>query len=273
MKSLYKILFLLIFTLNFNQFTYAKPLPPGSGEGDVKANILILLDSSASMDNNIGDGLPNITSVTINPDTGERYLTAASRRGGGLYLIDAAGERANMTGLRDNGTSYEVRKWVAGANTDRSCDWSINRNNRVGMNTNISTNRSYHGVRYLRNVTVGRTNINGENLLFVGQYQQNNNMTAVFALDENFRCRLALVPGGNRRGFQIRGFDISQNAAGQTIVAVYGRDRRNGFIFSCNLAAGECARSAGGAQRGNIWDRLRDGSRLRLNSDSTMMYI
>ena len=86
MKSLYKILFLLIFTLNFNQFTYAKPLPPGSGEGDVRANILILLDSSASMDNNIGDGLPNITSVTINPDTGERYLTAASRRGGGLYL-------------------------------------------------------------------------------------------------------------------------------------------------------------------------------------------
>ena len=177
-----------------------------------------------------------------------------------------------MTGLRDNGSSYEVRKWVAGAGTDRSCDWSINRNNRVGMNTNISTNRSYHGVRYLRNVTVGRTNINGENLLFVGQYQQNNNMTAVFALDENFRCRLALVPGGNRRGFQIRGFDISQNAAGETIVAVYGRDRRNGFMFSCNLAAGECVRVQV-SSRGNIWDRLRDGSRLRLNSDSTMMYI
>ena len=117
------------------------------------------------------------------------------------------------------------------------------------MNTNISTNRSYHGVRNLRNVTVGRTNINGENLLFVGQYQQNNNMTAVFALDENFRCRLALVPGGSRRGFQIRGFDISQNAAGQTIVAAYGRDSRNGFMFSCNLAAGVCARVAGRGQR------------------------
>ena len=75
-----------------------------------------------------------LTSSAINPDTGERYLTAASRRGGGLYLIDAAGERANMTGLRDNGSSYEARKWVAGAGTDRSCDWSINRNNRVGMN-------------------------------------------------------------------------------------------------------------------------------------------
>ena len=27
----------------------AKPVPPGSGEGDVPANILILIDSSASM--------------------------------------------------------------------------------------------------------------------------------------------------------------------------------------------------------------------------------
>ena len=273
MKKLYKILFLLILTLNFNQSSNAKPLPPGSGEGDVKANILILLDSSASMDRSIGDGLPNISSSTINPDTGDRYLTSPSRRDGGLFLINSSGERTNISGLRDNGVAYERRTWVAGAGTDRSCDWSINRNNRVNMNTNISTNRSYHGVRYLRNVTVGRTNINGENLLFVGQYQQNNNITAVFALDENFRCRLALVPGGNRRGFQIRGFDISQNAAGETIVAVYGRDRRDGFMFSCNLGRGECVRVAARARNMNVWDRLRDGERLRLNSDSTTMYI
>ena len=64
MKSLYKILFLLIFTLNFNQFTYAKPLPPGSGEGDVRANILILLDSSASMDNNIAVSYTHLTLPT-----------------------------------------------------------------------------------------------------------------------------------------------------------------------------------------------------------------
>ena len=41
MKKIYKILGLLILILNFNQFTNAKPLPPGSGEGDVPANILI----------------------------------------------------------------------------------------------------------------------------------------------------------------------------------------------------------------------------------------
>ena len=46
MKRLLKFFILLILFLNFNQLTYAKPLPPGSGEGDVPANILILLDNS-----------------------------------------------------------------------------------------------------------------------------------------------------------------------------------------------------------------------------------
>ena len=105
MGKLYKILLLLILTLNFNQSSNAKPLPPGSGEGDVKANILILLDSSASMDRSIGDGLPNITSSTINPDTGDRYLTSPSRRDGGLFLINSSGERTNLSGLTDNGVA------------------------------------------------------------------------------------------------------------------------------------------------------------------------
>ena len=66
MKRLFKIFILLILVLNFNQLTYAKPLPPGSGSGDVPANILILLDTSESMENSIGEGLPLINSATIN---------------------------------------------------------------------------------------------------------------------------------------------------------------------------------------------------------------
>jgi len=42
-------LILLLFILNQNAFS--KPLPPGSGSGDTPANILILLDTSASMQN------------------------------------------------------------------------------------------------------------------------------------------------------------------------------------------------------------------------------
>ena len=34
---------------------HAKPVPPGSGEGDVAANILFLIDSSASMSRRLSD--------------------------------------------------------------------------------------------------------------------------------------------------------------------------------------------------------------------------
>ena len=58
-KHLYKKFFNIIFSSLFfllillNQNVFSKPIPPGSGEGDVPANILILLDSYASMRNKI----------------------------------------------------------------------------------------------------------------------------------------------------------------------------------------------------------------------------
>ena len=36
--------------------SHSKPIPPGSGEGDVPANILFLLDSSLSMKNPVSGG-------------------------------------------------------------------------------------------------------------------------------------------------------------------------------------------------------------------------
>ena len=53
MKRFFKYLtikFFLLFVV-FNQNAISKSLPPGSGSGDVKANILILLDTSLSMTN------------------------------------------------------------------------------------------------------------------------------------------------------------------------------------------------------------------------------
>ena len=37
--------------------SFTKPLPPGSGKGDVAANILLLLDSSVSMRNIVSGGM------------------------------------------------------------------------------------------------------------------------------------------------------------------------------------------------------------------------
>ena len=49
MKKLILLLTLFIIIIS-SQRSYSKPIPPGSGAGDVPANILFLLDSSASMD-------------------------------------------------------------------------------------------------------------------------------------------------------------------------------------------------------------------------------
>ena len=76
-----RLLFLFLFVYSFNQIAYSKPLPPGSGSGDVPANILFLLDSSASMNRTIGTGLPRISSMTIDAD-GNKILTSVDRRGG-----------------------------------------------------------------------------------------------------------------------------------------------------------------------------------------------
>jgi type IV pilus assembly protein PilY1 len=53
MKTINKLfLYLLITVMVFCQNVFSKSLPPGSGSGDVKANVLILLDTSASMNGN-----------------------------------------------------------------------------------------------------------------------------------------------------------------------------------------------------------------------------
>ena len=57
-KNLFKIIIinLILFSLAGSK-SFTKPIPPGSGKGDVPANILILLDSSVSMRNIASGGM------------------------------------------------------------------------------------------------------------------------------------------------------------------------------------------------------------------------
>ena len=83
----FKYFLVLVFFLNLNQIANSKPVPPGSGEGDVPANILILLDSSASMNNKIGGGNPRISSMTIDGN-GNKVLSSVDKKGEDyIYLI------------------------------------------------------------------------------------------------------------------------------------------------------------------------------------------
>ena len=188
MKKLYKILGLLILILNFNQFTNAKPLPPGSGSGDVPANILILLDSSASMTARIGGGFPALTSAATDWN-GNRVFTNGSKGDGGLYMVNSSGERINFSGTKDNGDTYERSIWWANDDTSRTCNHNINHRGR-GADYRVTSARQLHGVRYVTGVTVGGTDINNENLLFIGQFQPKNSRSSIIAVDEQYRLSL-----------------------------------------------------------------------------------
>ena len=85
MIKYFKILFFL-FVLSLSNNVNAKPVPPGAGGGDVAANILFLVDSSASMGRWIGgDGIGPIAGVTY--DSENRILmTQYSRRTAGAVI-------------------------------------------------------------------------------------------------------------------------------------------------------------------------------------------
>ena len=54
----YFLFLFILLEIAFVSKVDAKPVPPGSGEGDVPANILILIDSSASMRRRMSNRMP-----------------------------------------------------------------------------------------------------------------------------------------------------------------------------------------------------------------------
>jgi len=103
LKIIISNLFLIFVALNQNAIS--KPIPPGSGEGDVPANILILLDSSASMKTPLiaGDGIANPHDIVEDSDGN---LIVAEGKYGFIKILTAsktvdrtfAGDNRNFRG-------------------------------------------------------------------------------------------------------------------------------------------------------------------------------
>ena len=87
-------IFIFIFTIFFTSHVNAKPIPPGAGEGDVAANILFLVDSSASMGRWIGsDGLGRVRGVSYDSDGNILIGQNARRAAGAVLRYTSAGAR------------------------------------------------------------------------------------------------------------------------------------------------------------------------------------
>jgi type IV pilus assembly protein PilY1 len=93
MTKIIKILIikLLFFLFVLNNNVFSKPLPPGSGVGDVPVNILILLDSSASMSANPfgGDSLSSVGDIVLLNDGS---ILVGQQNNAGIVKMDYTNE-------------------------------------------------------------------------------------------------------------------------------------------------------------------------------------
>ena len=116
-KRLFFYLFALVMV--FNQNALSKSLPPGSGTGDVKANILILLDTSASMNGNPFGGAaiynPNDLillddgDVMVGQARGAMIIAAAQA---GLLIYEYAPKKVKMSVCGNGGASKQQVKYM-----------------------------------------------------------------------------------------------------------------------------------------------------------------
>ena len=213
-------LLIFLFTLFLTSNVNAKPVPPGAGDGDVAANILILVDSSASMGRWIGgDGLGAAWGVTT--DSQDRILIGQNAR----RTIGAV-VRYTTAGTRDG--SFRPIRTVPGAGCSVHLD--ATRNNLSGRM------RKAANVRFVENLEINGVQ---ENVIFMAARDRLWSYVLGFSEDGR-RCLFAVSAP---RGYVAGDFDIQTvNNVPYLIMAGHRWGRRAFSYFkSCNLQTMQCA--------------------------------
>ena len=117
-----------------NPIVVSQPIPPGSGEGDVPANILILLDSSASMKTKLiaGDGIEN--PLDIVEDSDGNLIVGEKRRG--FIKILTASKTVDRT-FADNNRNFRGSATDT-CTLDGTNNSIVKKLNDLGLATNVS---------------------------------------------------------------------------------------------------------------------------------------
>ena len=107
MQHFFKIILaVFLFFITLSSSIHSKPIPPGSGKGDVPANILILLDSSVSMRNPVvgGTGIKGID-WAVELDDGN-FIVSEHNRGLFKYLVADEKRDTDFAGGQPSVTNY-----------------------------------------------------------------------------------------------------------------------------------------------------------------------
>ena len=204
-KTLINILVInLILFLTIISKSYTKPIPPGSGEGDVPANILILLDSSVSMRNLVSGGMGTY-GIDWAVELSDGNIIFSENGRGFSKILTADGQRD--TSFAKNAINFR------GSNSDSDCS-----------NKNSKVNKSWAGDVTSSDVVYGLSTQNS------GQ---------IVAIDSTGKC--VDVIGFNQTGIALPRLLEIRTIGGQEILFVAGRTHSGGHkgrMFVKNLTTG-----------------------------------
>ena len=243
-------LFIFLFALLINNNVSAKPVPPGAGDGDEAANILFLVDSSASMGRWIGgDGVGASQGVTYDSQ-GRILISQGGRRTLGSVI------RYTAAGARDR--SFRPIRAIPATGCFQHVD--------ATRNINRQRLRRAATLKFAQGLTTN--SITNENIIFISS-RERRTINYVFGFNENgTQCRIAIA--GPNRGV-VHDFDV-KTIDGTPYLFMSGGigGRRGGSFFkSCNLTNMTC-RTQTFSDRSHI---TRVHNRLSVTSDGSIIYF
>ena len=206
MKKIIKYFLLIVFLLDFNVQVEAKPVPPGSGEGDVAANIIFLIDSSASMKRRINnrDAVAGITGAAFTTDGS---IIAGQGRTLGQVKFDSSGSR-------DREYNNNLGRWT-GDFID-SCEKTFT-GAAPGVYTTANRNttaRHTHNTNSVRGIATNDGGWTDENLILFHSGDWHLRQSIVGVSENGVDCKLFV-----EMGFWVNTFDVMEIADEHIIFA------------------------------------------------------
>ena len=248
---------LLFVLVALNQNAISKPIPPGSGEGDVPANILILLDSSASMKTPLiaGDGIENPTDIV--EDSDGNLIVGEGRRG--FIKILTASKTVDRT-FAGNNRNFRGSKTDTCTLEGGVIDSRVRSLNDLGLATNVlgvlgdviygadsdflkvvGINISGECVEVITNAELGNfapkamevRKIGGEDHLFVSGQGTSDKFARFYTKNLTTGVSTSCaIEGGNIEGLIRKSTDLTVDNSGTFIYYIIKKGNIRGFALT-----------------------------------------
>ena len=259
MIRIFKYFLFAFLFLNLYSEVQSKPVPPGSGEGDVPANILFLIDSSASMQRRISnrDAVFGMTNA-IYDSQGD--ILGGQLRNLALVKFDADGTRNREFG--------NAARWT-GARRD-SCEAGHSSGTGYSPTTRDTRTKSSAKLRLVENMSTNDGTITDENIVFFTSTVRPLWGDIVGMSEDGKDCRFYLNPSNMR----VWAMDVA-TIGGEVYLFATGRWGRNSAFVSYNLTRGERSPIYNLGRGGNgssVKYNLRFTWRIAVNSDASILY-